>query len=52
MNVDHSAWEGFTIAGGVDVVMSRGSVVIKGGTFHGRAGHGQFLQRGTNGYLS
>ena len=52
MNVDHSSWEGFTIAGGVDVVLSRGSVVIQDGAFHGRAGHGQFLRRDTNGYLS
>jgi dihydropyrimidinase len=52
MNVDHSSWEGFTIDGGVDVVLSRGSLVIEGGAFHGRPGHGQFLRRATNGYLS
>jgi dihydropyrimidinase len=51
MNVDHSSWEGFAIDGGVDLVMSRGSVVIDGGQFTGRAGHGQFLKRDTNGYL-
>ena len=51
MNVDHSSWEGFEIDGGVDVVLSRGSVVIDDGTFTGRAGHGQFLKRATNGYL-
>ena len=45
MNVDHSSWEGFEVHGGVDVVLSRGSVVIDGGTFTGRAGHGQFLKR-------
>jgi dihydropyrimidinase len=51
MNVDHSSWEGFAIDGGVDVVLSRGSFVIEDGTFKGRAGHGQFLKRATNGYL-
>jgi dihydropyrimidinase len=51
MNVDHSSWEGFAIDGGVDVVLSRGSFVIDGGAFTGRAGHGQFLKRATNGYL-
>jgi dihydropyrimidinase len=52
MNVDHSSWEGFTIDGGVDVVLSRGAVVIQDGAFHGRAGHGQFLKRDANQYLS
>lgn len=51
MNMDHSAWEGFEIAGHVDTVLSRGSVVIDVGAFHGRAGHGQFLQRGLSQYL-
>jgi dihydropyrimidinase len=52
MNVDHSSWEGFEVDGGVDIVLSRGAVVIENGTFTGRAGHGQFLKRETNGYLS
>jgi dihydropyrimidinase len=52
MNLDHSSWEGFTIEGGVDVVLSRGSTVIEGGAYHGRAGHGQFLKRDTNQYLT
>jgi dihydropyrimidinase len=46
MNMDHSAWEGYEISGHVDTVLSRGSVVIDGGEFHGRAGHGKFLKRG------
>jgi dihydropyrimidinase len=52
MNVDHSSWEGFSIDGGIDVVLSRGAFVIEGGTFTGRAGHGRFLKRDRNGYLS
>jgi len=51
MNMDHSAWEGFEIDGHVDLVLSRGTVVIEGGAFHGRAGHGQFLKRGLSQYL-
>jgi dihydropyrimidinase len=51
MNMDHAAWEGFEIDGHVDTVLSRGSVVVDGGTFHGRAGHGQYLSRGLSQYL-
>jgi len=51
MNMDHSAWEGFEVAGHVDVVMSRGRVVVEDGTYHGSPGHGQFLRRGLSAYL-
>ena len=37
MNMDHSAWEGFEIDGHVDIVMSRGSVVVDEGEYPGRA---------------
>jgi dihydropyrimidinase len=46
MRMDYSAWEGYEIDGHVDTVLSRGQVVVDGGEFHGRAGHGQFLRRG------
>jgi dihydropyrimidinase len=46
MNMDYSAYEGMEIAGGVDTVLSRGSVVIDAGAFVGRTGHGQYLKRG------
>src|SRR5437868_7516806 len=46
MNVDYSAYEGKTIKGVVDTVLSRGSVVIDKGEFKGKAGNGQFLKRG------
>jgi dihydropyrimidinase len=46
MNVDYSAYEGKTIKGAVDTVLSRGSVVIDQGEFKGKAGAGQFLKRG------
>ncbi|WP_183092673.1 dihydropyrimidinase [Nocardioides stalactiti] len=51
MAMDHSAWEGYEIDGHVDVVISRGSVLVSDGAFHGRAGHGQYLKRGLTQYL-
>jgi dihydropyrimidinase len=51
MNMDHSAWEGFEIDGHVDTVLSRGSIVIEDGAFHGRAGHGVYVKRGLSQYL-
>jgi dihydropyrimidinase len=47
MNVDYSAYEGRTLKGAVETVLSRGRVVIEGGEFKGRAGDGRFLKRGT-----
>ena len=46
MNLDYSAYEGTKIAGRVELVMARGSVVIDGGRYVGRAGHGRYLERG------
>ncbi len=51
MNLDHSAWEGFAVTGGVRTVMSRGSVVLDDGVWTGRAGHGRFVRRGLSSYL-
>ncbi|GLZ38981.1 dihydropyrimidinase [Actinokineospora sp. NBRC 105648] len=51
MNVDYSAYEGMEITGRVETVLSRGSVVIADGTFHGHEGHGEFLPRGLSHYL-
>ncbi len=51
MNMDYSAWEGFEIDGHVDTVLSRGSVVVSDGAFHGRAGHGRFVRRGLSDLL-
>ncbi len=51
MNMDHSAYEGFEIAGRVDTVISRGTVLVAGGEFHGRKGHGRYLPRGLSTYL-
>ena len=51
MNMDYSAWEGFEIDGHVDTVLSRGEVVVDGGQFHGRAGHGRYVRRELSQYL-
>lgn len=48
MDVDYSAFEGRQVTGRVDSVMSRGSMVIDGGSFVGRAGAGRFVRRGLN----
>ena len=52
MNVDYSAYEGQTITGRVDTVLSRGRTVIESGQYVGEKGHGRFLPRGTNGFLT
>ena len=46
MNVDYSVYEGRTIKGVVEMVLSCGAVVIDKGEFKGKAGAGQFLKRG------
>ncbi|MCU1431888.1 MAG: dihydropyrimidinase, partial [Actinotalea sp.] len=51
MNMDHSAWEGFEIDGHVDTVLSRGTVLVEHGAYHGRPGHGRYLKRGLSQYL-
>jgi dihydropyrimidinase len=51
MNMDHSAWDGFEIDGHVDVVISRGTVLVENGEYLGRPGHGKYLKRGLSQYL-
>ncbi|MEF9886288.1 dihydropyrimidinase [Streptomyces sp. P9-A4] len=51
MNVDYSAYEGRTVTGRVETVLSRGEVVIDQRTYAGRAGHGTFVPRSTCQYL-
>jgi dihydropyrimidinase len=45
MKVDYNPYEGRTVTGAADTVLSRGRVVIENGTFAGRAGAGSFLKR-------
>jgi len=49
--MDHSSWEGWTIDGKVDTVLSRGEVVIADDRYVGRKGHGRFVKRGLSQYL-
>ncbi|MFI8288724.1 dihydropyrimidinase [Streptomyces sp. ms191] len=52
MNVDYSAYEGRTLTGQVETVLSRGELVIDKREFTGRAGHGSFTPRATCQYLN
>ncbi|MFZ0171019.1 MAG: dihydropyrimidinase [Acidimicrobiales bacterium] len=45
MAVDYSCYEGMTITGHVDTVLSRGRQIIGGGAYNGEAGHGRFVTR-------
>jgi dihydropyrimidinase len=45
MDVDYSCYEGRSVQGASDVVLSRGSVIVRDGQFTGRKGHGQFVKR-------
>jgi dihydropyrimidinase len=47
MDVDYSCYEGRSVQGGSDVVLSRGSVVVRNGEFTGKKGAGRFIKRGT-----
>ena len=51
MNMDYSAWEGFEIDGHVDVVLSRGTVIVDETGYVGTRGHGQYVKRGLSQYL-
>jgi len=46
MDVDYSCYEGRTVQGGSDIVLSRGSVIVRDGVFTGSKGHGRFVKRG------
>ena len=45
MNVDYSAFEGWPVEGRPSIVTVRGEVAVRDGTFTGKIGRGQFLQR-------
>ena len=50
MDVDYSCYEGREVQGGSDVVLSRGSVIVRNGEFTGRKGAGKFVKRSTADY--
>jgi dihydropyrimidinase len=45
MDVDYSCYEGRSVQGASDVVLSRGSIIVRNGEFTGRKGHGRFIHR-------
>jgi dihydropyrimidinase len=47
MDVDYSVYEGRVVQGASDVVLSRGSVIVRNGEFTGKKGYGRFLKRST-----
>jgi dihydropyrimidinase len=51
MNVDYSCYEGKTVTGKAETVLSRGRVIVDKGEYLGAPGHGQFLRRDTCQYL-
>jgi dihydropyrimidinase len=51
MNVDYSCYEGRTVTGKAETVLSRGRVVVDKGEYRGSAGHGRFVRRETCQYL-
>ena len=50
MDVDYSCYEGRTVQGGADVVLSRGRVIVEGERWLGEAGYGRFLRRESRGF--
>jgi dihydropyrimidinase len=50
MDVDYSCYEGWGVQGASDIVMSRGSVVVRDGQFTGARGAGKFIKRATADY--
>jgi dihydropyrimidinase len=52
MAVDYSAFEGMQITGRVVTTMSRGRVVVSDGELRAGAGHGKFMPRDLNQYLT
>ena len=47
MDVDYSCYEGRSVQGASDIVLSRGSVIVRDGQFTGQKGHGRFVKRST-----
>src|SRR5262245_604599 len=51
MDVDYSCYEGRSVRGRSDIVLSRGSVIVRDGEFTGRKGAGKFVKRSTADYV-
>ena len=46
MRVDYNAYEGISVTGFPDTVISRGRVIVQDDEYLGRKGDGQFIKRG------
>jgi len=51
MAVDYSCYEGRSVTGGTDVVLSRGKIIVDGDEWLGQAGDGRFLKRQRSAFL-
>jgi dihydropyrimidinase len=49
MDVDYSCYEGMEVTGAVDVVLSRGRIVVDGEEWLGEKGGGRFVKRQRSG---
>ena len=45
MDVDYSCYEGRSVQGGSDIVLSRGTIIVRDGEFTGQKGYGSFIKR-------
>ena len=45
-NIDYTCYDGMTIEGSIDTVLSRGKVIVDGDAYVGRPGDGRYLERG------
>ncbi len=51
MDVDYSIFEGRVVQGASDLVMSRGTILVRDGAWVGPAGHGRFVRRAPADYV-
>ena len=49
MRVDYSMFEGWRVKGNAKTVLSRGEIIVEGGSYVGKAGRGQYLRRAARG---
>jgi dihydropyrimidinase len=52
MRVDYSLYEGLTVRGAPETVLSRGEIIVECGVFVGRKGRGRFVKRAARPVLS
>ncbi len=50
-DVDYNCYEGTEVKGDIEMVVTRGKVLISDGEYHRKKGDGRYLKRGFNHYL-